>query len=160
MTINVDQIDKINEQLEGLTSYVDNYVLDFEGKSQEYINLKMEDLNIYIEEKLNKIKDEKIVPPIKSKYAGALYMIELLAPLAELSLSADPTVLLDAIEKIIASIIGPYQPALDYIIAIVPKITELNNNIQTLATYQPTVTGATIPPLDIDISLSMDDILP
>lgn len=160
MSLNVEQIDKINEQLEGLTTYVDNYTSDFEGKSQTHVNAKMAELSVYIEGKLNKIKDEKIVPPIKAKYAGALYMITLLAPLAELSLTADPAVLLDAIEKIIATIIGPYQPAIDYITAIAPKIVELNDNIQEVATYQPVVEGVTVPPLDISISLSIDDILP
>ena len=150
-------LDKINEQLIGITDYIDVYTADFEGKSQDYIDSKMEVLSNDITEKLTDIKTKKIVPPVKKQYQQALAVVSLLQPLVSLSVTDLPSVI-TAVTKIISIITAPYQPAIDLIAEVAPKLVTLNNNIQTVATYQPTVNGVDVPPLDVDISLSMSDI--
>lgn len=157
-TINTEAIDKINDQLEALITYCDAKTALLNNKSQPTVDAEMEKISLFITEKLQNIKDEKIVPPLKAKFESVQPIIDLLKPLAEFSLSADPGVLLQAIQLIIGVITAPYQPAVDFITVLVPKVTELATNIQTVATYQPTVEGATVPPLDIDVSLSLSDI--
>src|SRR5574344_1635257 len=88
-----NNLDKINKQLEGITFYIDKTTSNFKGKSQEYINHEMEILSSEISEKLNKIKNIKIVSPLHVQYENALSQIELLKPLLELSITDLPSVI-------------------------------------------------------------------
>jgi hypothetical protein len=157
-TINEEAIDKINDQLKALITYCDSKTAPLNNKSQPTVDAEMEKISIFITEKLKNIKDKKIVPPLKAKFETVQPIIDLLKPLVEFSLSPDPGVLLEAIQLIIGAITVPYQPAVDFTTVLTPKVLELDANIQAVATYQPTIEGATVPPLDIDVSLSISDI--
>jgi hypothetical protein len=157
-TINTESIDKINDQLTALITYCDSKTALLNNKSQTTVDAEMAKISAFISDKLQNIKDEKIVPPLKAKFETVQPIIDLLKPLAEFSLSPDPGVLLQAIQLIIGAITVPYQPAVDFITVLAPKVNELATNIQTVATYQPVIEGATVPPLDIDVSLSIGDI--
>ena len=154
-----NNLDKINKELEGVNHYLDKVVSDFDKKSQAYVDAKWAAINAEIEAKLNKIKDIKIVPPLHAQYEHALASIALLKPLVELSIVDLPSVI-DGLLKVVAIITAPYQPAIDFITEIAPKVVELGENLVEVATYQPpTIEGVEIPPLDIDITLTMDDII-
>lgn len=157
-TINTDAIDKINDQLTALITYCDQKTALLNNKSQPTVDAEMEKISAFISEKLQNIKDEKIVSPLKSKFQTAKPIVDLLKPLVEFSLSADPGALKEALEMVISHITAPYYPAIEFINILTPKVTELAANIQEVATYQPTVEGVTVPPLDINISLSLSDI--
>ena len=154
-----NNLDKINKELEGVNDYLDKVVSDFDKKSQAYVDAKWTAINTEVEAKLNKIKDIKIVPPLHAQYEHALASIALLKPLVELSIVDLPSVI-DGLTKIISIVTAPYQPAIDFITEIAPKVVELGENLVEVATYQPpTIEGVEIPPLDINISLTMDDII-
>lgn len=168
-----NNLDKINKELEGVNDYLDKVVSDFDKKSQAYVDAKWAAINTEIEAKLNKIKDIKIVPPLHAQYEHALAIIALLGPLMDFLTaltSLNPTnldsvisalnTIIDGLKKTLAVIIAPYQPAIDFGLEIVPKVEELGENLVEVATYQPpTIEGVEIPPLDINISLTMDDII-
>jgi len=154
-----NNLDNINKELEGINDYLDKTVSNIADKSQAYVDAKWAAINTEIEAKLNKIKDIKIVPPLHAQYEHALAHIALLQPLIELNLIDLPSVI-EGLTQIIAIVTAPYQPAIDFITEIAPKVVELGENLVEIATYQPPATpGLTIPPLDIDISLTMDDII-
>lgn len=165
-----NNLDKINLELEGVNDYLDKVVSNLNDKSQAYVDAKWAAINAEIEAKLNKIKDIKIVPPLHAQYEHSIASIALLQPLIEflailtdLDLSDIPGALeafKDGLMKIVSLITAPYQPAIDFGIEIVPKVIELGENLVEVATYQPPVIeGITIPPLDINITLTMEDII-
>lgn len=154
-----NNLDKINDELEGINYYLDSVVYNLQGKTQDFVDAKMEALSTEVEAKLNKIKDLKIVPPLHAQYENALAQIALLQPLIELSIIDLPSVI-EALTKIISIVTAPYQPAIDFVTEIAPKVGELGVNIVKIATYQPpTIQGVDISPFDIDIELTMDDII-
>ncbi len=172
MSVLGNNLDKINDQLDGITGYIDMYVNNFEGKSQDYVDEQMVILSNDISNKLNNIKNIQLVPPLHVQYENATDQIAVLQPyltVIETLSSLSPTDLgevisaleevRDALVSMMQIVIAPYYPAVEFIVDIAPKIIELNNNIQTVATYQPTIPGVDIPALDIDISLTLQDII-
>lgn len=154
-----NNLDKINKELEGINDYLDKTVSNFDKKTQAYVDEKWAAINAEIEAKLNKIKDIKIVPPLHAQYEHALATIALLKPLVELSIVDLPSVI-DGLLKVVSIVTAPYQPAIDFITEIVPKVAELGTNLVEIATYQPPIVeGVNIPPLNVNIALTMDDII-
>ena len=172
MSVLGTNLDKINEQLTGITDYIDGYVSNFDGKTQPYVDAQMDILETEVSGKLNSVKNIKIVPPLHNQYENSLATIEHFQPLIDFilaltELTIDPESIVTAVNTIkdglidtLGIITAPYQPAIDFGLEIVPKVAELGENLVEVATYQPpAVEGVTIPPLDIDIILTMDDII-
>lgn len=155
--LNTEFIDKINEQLEGIITYIDNYVNLIEteiesgkDKAQQIANEKMEQLSDKLTEKLLPIR-QKIIDIFKAQYQSALEKIKPIEPLVNADVSLDTIV--DIVKSIIAILIAPYQPAIQFTTEVIPKVIELSNNLQKIANYQPTINipGVEIPPLNVNI---------
>ena len=157
-TINLEMIDKINQQLDGITDYIDEYMLVIEDdiknagdKAQVVANEKMELLSTNITQKLQPIR-EKIINIFKAQYQSGLEKIKPIEPLLNVSLSIDTVV--SVVQSIINIIIAPYQPIIEFTTQVIPKVVELSNNMQRIANYQPNIPeipNVEIPPLNVEI---------
>lgn len=157
-TINIEMIDKINEQLKGITSYLDEYCLAIQSEiddageqAQEILNEKMDELGENLTEKLEPIR-EKIIDIFRKQYQKAMEKLSPIEPLLNISLSIDTVV--SVVENIIKIITAPYQPLIEFISQVIPKVLELSDNLQKVANYQPQIPlppNITMPPLNVDI---------
>lgn len=155
--INTDALDKINEQLNGLINYMDAYAEEIQteinnagSKAQEVADEKMAELSSLMSQKLNIIRGQ-IIDTFSAQYQVALNKIEPIEPLLNVSISLDTVV--SVVQSIINIITAPYQPIIDFTTQIIPKVMELSANLQTIASYQPSidVPGVDIPPLEIEV---------
>ena len=156
--LNVEVIDNINAQIEGVIAYADNKTEVINQKiagntanAQEIINTEMDKLGEKITEKGNDIRD-KAVDVLRAQYQTALEMIEPIEPLLNVSLSMDTIV--SVVRSIIGIITAPYQPIIDFTTEVIPKVQELGTNLQELATYQPNINapeGVGVPSISINI---------
>ena len=165
-TINTNQLDKINAQLEGIISYLDNYCalvqeeIDGAGdKAQELINVKMAELSANIQSKADPIR-AKIISIFKYQYAKAtekIAPVKTLMDMFPISISLDLSCLTAIYDALVAAkdiLIAPYQPVIEFTTQVVPKVLELSSNLQTLASYSPSITlpeGVTMPSLSVTI---------
>lgn len=164
-TINTEAIDKINEQLNGFTEYIDAYMVDLQkeienaGESaQEVLNEKMNVLSTQLTQELNPVR-QKIIDIFKSQYQSALEKIKPIEPLLNVSLSLDTVV--SVVKSIINILTAPYQPIIEFTTEVIPKVLELSANLQKVANYKPSlnVPNVEVPPLQIDIEpISPSDI--
>lgn len=166
-TINVEMIDKLKEQIEGITKYADNICANLNEKiknkqpdeAQEIVDEKVDELSDEITKKGSKIKD-KIVDTFKAQFASAKEKIKPIEPLLELNPSPDTIV--DIVKLIIEIITSPYQPIIDFTTEIIPKVSELSEELQKLSDYKPEIEapeGVTVPSPSINIEpISAGDI--
>lgn len=162
-TINVEMIDKLNAEIEGVTSYADVIVKEInnkiavdEDKAQQFIDKKMTELSKKMTEKAEPIR-QKIIDIFSAQYQSALEKLKPIMPLVEAaqgSISLDTVV--DVVKSILAVLITPYQPIIEFTLTVMPKVLELSANLQKLASYQPQInipdgSVITIPPLNVEI---------
>lgn len=164
-TINTEQIDKINAQLEGLINYMDAAAADIETaiknagtNAQEVANEKMAELSTKVNEKLSSSR-EQIINIFHDQYQAAMEKIKPIEPLLNISISLDTVV--SVVASIIEVITAPYQPIIEFTTQIIPKVLALSTNLQEIASYQPSinVSGVEVPPLDINVEpITAEDI--
>ena len=157
-TINTEMIDKLNAEINGVLTYADVITADINNEfeyaknnTQELLNEKMAELGDKIIEKAEPIR-QKIINIFSAQYQSALEKIEPIEPLLNMSISLDTVV--DAVKSIIEIITAPYQPIIEFTTEVIPKVLELSNNLQKLASYTPDINvpeGVEIPPLNIEI---------
>lgn len=156
--MNTEVIDKINEQIDGIIAYADNItdlineeIAATQGVAQEFIDEKAQELSEEISEKGAYIR-EKIVEIFKAQYQSALEKVKPIQELVNMQLSMDT--ILTVVQSIINIIAAPYQPIIEFTTQVVPKVIELSNNLQKLASYQPNINlpdGIQPPKMDIEI---------
>lgn len=153
--VNTDYLDKINEQLSGITDLLDKYCEEIQkgvdtlkDQSQDFLDEKMEELGDKATEKLAPVRQGIIdalkpqVETIKAKIAPIEAIMNALPP------SADLGALVSIVTDIATVLIQPYQPYIDLLTILPPKVTELSNNIQAIVNYSPNITvptGVTVP---------------
>lgn len=155
--INTTYIDNINAQLEDCITYLDNTfgnLSAFTNKSQEELQEYVDNQATIVSEQLNKELNDvrgKIVSVFSSQYQIALEKIKPIEPLINMEISLDTIV--EVVKSIIQIITAPYQPIIEFTTEIIPKVLELSNNIQKVATYQPKIDipGITPPQLTIEV---------
>lgn len=155
--INTEAIDKINKQLDGLIEYMDAYSLQIQteinnagANAQKVADEQMEELSRNITEKLSTIRGQ-IIDIFHSQYQVAMEKIKPIEPLLNITISLDTVV--DVVKSIIEIMTAPYQPIIEFTTQIIPKVVELSNNLQKIASYQPNieVQGVDIPTLNINV---------
>lgn len=153
--LNTEYIDKINDQLEGITLYIDGYLSDIntdltKQEIQKELDNKMKILNDDVSLKLNTIRN-KVVEIFKSQYQSALEAIKPIEPILNVDLNIDTVV--SVVESIITILTKPYQPIITFTNEIIPKVITLSDNIQKIATYQPNVNipDVNVPSLNIQV---------
>lgn len=164
-TINTEQIDKINAQLEGLINYMDAAAEDIQTainnastNAQEVANEKMAELSTKVNEKLSSSR-EQIINIFHGQYQAAMEKIKPIEPLLNISISLDTVV--SVVTSIIEIITAPYQPIIEFTTQIIPKVLTLSANLQKIASYQPSINvpGVEVPPLDINVEpITAEDI--
>lgn len=156
--LNVEVIDKINAQIEGIIEYADNKtevinkkIASNTANAQTILDAEMDKLGEKISEKGTDVRN-KAVDVLKAQYQTALEMIKPIEPLLNVSLSLDTVV--SVVKSIIEVITAPYQPIIDFTTEVIPKVQELGTNLQKLATYQPNIQapeGVDVPSISINI---------
>lgn len=156
--LNVEVIDKINAQIEGIIDYADNKtevinkkIASNTANAQDILDAEMDKLGEKISEKGTDVRN-KAVDVLKAQYQTALEMIKPIEPLLNVSLSLDTVV--SVVKSIIEVITAPYQPIIDFTTEVIPKVQELGTNLQELATYQPNIQapeGVDVPSISINI---------
>ena len=173
--VNIEQLDKINEQLEGIRTSLDDLFENIQRQidktktiTQDEIDKSGEFVSEKLNTQLNLIRNKIIdifhsqVEVIRTKIAP----IEPIISMFPISVSLDTgclTNIVDALTAIKDIIIAPYEPYIEFITVIVPKIITLSNNIQTLATYEPSLIlpeGITPPTISVSVQpITEQDIL-
>lgn len=156
--LNVEVIDNINAQIEGIIDYADNKTEVINKKiasntvnAQAILDAEMDKLGEKISEKGTDVRN-KAVDVLKAQYQTALEMIKPIEPLLNVSLSLDTVV--SVVKSIIEVITAPYQPIIDFTTEVIPKVQELGTNLQELSTYQPNIQapeGVDVPSISINI---------
>lgn len=156
--LNVEVIDNINAQIEGIIDYADNKTKVINKKiasetanAQAILDAEIDKLGEKISEKGSDVRN-KAVDVLKAQYQTALEMIKPIEPLLNVSLSLDTVV--NVVKSIIEVITAPYQPIIDFTTEVIPKVQELGTNLQELATYQPNIQapeGVDVPSININI---------
>lgn len=156
--MNTEVIDNINKQIEAVITTADNIcdvineeIAGKQSQAQDIVNKKVAELSDTINEKGNDIRNN-IVDVFSSQYQSALKMIEPIEPL--LNISITPNTVVSVVTSIVSIITKPYQPIIEFTTILIPKVLELSENLQKLATYQPQINvpeGVTIPSITIDI---------
>lgn len=169
-----NMLDKINEQLEGITAYIDSWAQYIQTElnnaaafgqeqAQQVINEKMDELSEKITEKLQPVRD-KIVNIFKAqiqevkakldKYTAPIkpfVTIDYTSGTVTPNVPADPSELVEVVKAVILMLVP--SPAVEFAIRfqteVFPRIQQLSDNIQTLAAYQPNIQ----PPAGIDITI-------
>lgn len=155
---NTEIIDNLNNRIEGVLEFADNMTESINHGlavtnevAQDYIDEKGVELGEKISEKGNEIRD-KAVEIFSAQYQSALEKLKPIEPLVNADVSLDTVV--DIVKSIIAVLIAPYQPIIDFTLEVIPKVLQLSDNILKLATYQPPLVlppGVTPPEIPINI---------
>lgn len=164
--LNTEIIDKLNLQIEGVIAFADNMTetinqcLERTNEvAQDYVDQKGAELGAKISEKGNEIRD-KAVEIFSAQYQSALEKLKPIEPLVNANVTPDNVV--NIVKSIIAVVIAPYQPIIDFTVEVIPKILQLSNNIVALAAYRPAINlppGVTPPEIPIDIKpITIQDI--
>lgn len=164
-TINTEQIDKINEQLDGVIDYIDASTSTFEAlaksagpNAQQVIDDTMADLSANINNQLSLIRG-KIVGIFHDQYAKAMEKIAPIEPILSMfpiSISLDTsclTAIVDALKAMADIITAPYQPVIEFTTQVIPKVLTSSAKLQTIASYQPTldIPNVEVPPLELSV---------
>lgn len=165
--INEKQLDNINKQLEGVTQSLDKVFADLEKRlanGNKVAQGEIDKVGEQVSEKLQVQTDKiraKIIDIFSSQTTVIKEKIKPIEPLLNVSLSLDTVV--SVVKSIIDIITAPYNPYIEYISNIMPKITELSDNLQKIANYTPNVTlpeGITPPKINVKIEpITAKDIL-
>lgn len=171
--INIEQLDKVNEQLEAITSLLDEYCEALNKEIDSYVSQGQEAVQEKIDEEVQKLSDKvtekaepirkKLINVLHSQYEKIEEKIKPIKPLVNANISLNTVV--DIVKSMIAIMTYPYQPYIEYLTILAPKLLELSNNLQTLATYQPTLTipeeiKVQIPPLSANVgTITIDDVI-
>jgi hypothetical protein len=153
--INTEQLDKLNEVLGGLTSYIDLYISRYENAPQTVVDEAMAVLSSEISQKLIPIK-ENMISTYKPQIQDATAIVQILGVIKNASVTDLPSVISQVV-NIAKYITGPYQPAVETLAILIPKLTLLISNMQQIASYQPHIPNApkqpqlniVMPPLSI-----------
>lgn len=150
--ISLKTLDDINEALDAIADLLDEFSdplqkivdeVETLGKevAQEKINELIDDLEEQVESKLKPIADKAkntLIPQLEK----AKEISEILEPIMDL-LPIQPELSVECLTKIINAIssifeitIGPYPQLIAMIAQIVPKIAEMNINIQRICSYR------------------------
>ena len=159
-TINTDQIDNINEQLDGIIDYINSYTNTFQdmvniagNNAQEAIDNAAADLSNEINEQLSVIRT-KIINIFSAQYQIAMEKIAPIQAILEaLPISADLGAIVSVLTSVVDIITAPYQPIIEFTTQIIPKVLELSSKLQTIASYRPTIDIPGIEPPEFDISI-------
>lgn len=165
--INEKQLDNINEQLEGITKSLDDLFADLEKRlskantvAQEEIDKAGEQVSAKLQTQIDNIR-AKIIDIFSSQTTVIKEKIKPIEPLLNVTLSIDTVV--SVVKSVIDIITAPYEPYIEYISNIVPKIIELSNNLQELAQYKPNINlpeGVTPPKINVNFKpITSQDIL-
>lgn len=158
----LETLDNINEQLENIIDLLDGYqdelqkLVDQDSEiAQQKINELMEKIGDRISEKLKPVRD-KAESALKPPLEKAKVIVEPIKQILDLlPINPDLSAIVEVLTIALDIITKPYQPLIDLITQIPPKVAQLNDNIQTIANYQIRVDTSkshlTVPPLDIDI---------
>lgn len=159
-TINTEQIDKINEQLDGIIEYIDASTSVFQdiataagNDAQEAINKAADDLSEKINSQLGQIR-QKIIDIFSAQYAIATAKIAPIKSLLDaLPISADLGAVVNVLTSVVNILTAPYQPVIEFLTQVIPKVLELSSKLQTIASYQPSIDipNVEVPPLDISV---------
>ena len=156
-TINTDSLDKINAQLDGIIVYMDKFSEDLSKlqttageTTQALVDKKMEELSASVEGKLLDVR-AKVVKTFSEQYKIALQKLEPIKPLMNVSISLDTVV--SVVKSIINVITAPYQPIIEFTTEVIPKVIEISNKLQTIASYKPSVDvpNVDVPPLNVNV---------
>lgn len=165
--INEEQLDNINKQLEGVTKSLDDLFADLEKRlskantvAQEEIDKVGEQVSAKLQTQTDNIR-AKIIDIFSGQTTVIKEKIKPIEPLLNVTLNIDTVV--SIVKSIIDIITAPYDPYIEYISNIMPKIIELSNNLQELAQYQPNIKlpeGVTPPKINVTIEpITSKDIL-
>ena len=165
-TINTEQIDKIEEQLDGVITALDSYqntlqnIANSAGENaQNAINEAMGKLSDTVNTQLNSIR-QKVIDIFSAQYQIALEKIapvKALMDMFPISISLDVgclTAIYDALVQVKDILTAPYEPIIEFITVVIPKVLSISSKIQTVASYQPSfnIPGVEVPPLEIDVA--------
>lgn len=133
------KIDDLNKTLENIYYLVDKSLTEFDvdEMTQEQAQSLVDDLCIRISNSINnKLIDKRadLINSLHEGYISSNEIIQQLEPLVNFNLNVDTVV--EAVQKIITIIAGPYQKAVEYVTLLTPKVLELANNIANLSTLQ------------------------
>ena len=118
--------------------------------AQALVDKKMEELSASVEDKLLDVRG-KVVKTFSEQYKIALQQLEPIKPLMNISISLDTVV--SIVESIISVITAPYQPIIEFTTEVIPKVIEISNKLQTIASYKPSVgiPNVSVPPLNVNV---------
>ena len=169
--IDTKSLDNINEQLEGITSVLDDYFNTIEKEinqaqdiAQSIIDEKTEEISKKIEDRIKPIR-QKVVDTLKGQVEIITDKVAPIKPLWKIlqgEITLDPTNLIQPIIDICTVLTAPYQPWIDLATEVAPKLVTLSENLQKIANYSPKIelpTGVTAPSLSIQIEpITLNDI--
>ena len=160
-TINTEQIDKIEQQLDGVITALDSYqntlqnVANSAGeKAQEAINEAMGQLSEKVNTQLNSIR-QKVIDIFSAQYQIAMEKIAPVKALLDaLPISADLGAVVSVLTGVVNLVTAPYQPIIEFTTQVIPKVLSISTKIQTIASYQPNfdIPGVEVPPLEINVA--------
>lgn len=132
------KIDQINLALENITDTVkDNleFVLKQKGEYNKEIQKKIDEKLIILSDKINaklEVYRQDVIDCLKEQYLSSQYIMAFITPL--INAEPSPENYLNLIKSIIGIITKPYEPIVQFITGLSPKLEELTKNINELAT--------------------------
>ena len=145
--INTTYMNNLIVQIQGINNYIDKTAESFESLSQDEINKKSAELESYLEEKLNTIRNT-VVSFCRDQYSALTKEIELLKPLIELS-PANLSDVLTWIKSCINYISGPYAKLAVMQAEILAACTSLSSELQKATSHS--FKNPDIPDLHVDV---------
>ena len=164
-TINTEQLDKLEEQLNGIITYLDSFNETFNdiasscgANAQAAINEAADKLSEKINTELDIIRT-KIINVFHGQYEKAMEKIAPIEPILSMfpisiSLSTGClTAIVDALTAIKDIIIAPYAPIIEFTTQVIPKVLSLSSKLQTIASYRPSIEipNVEVPELNISV---------
>lgn len=157
------KIDDLNTSLENAFNLCITVLknLDFQDKTQSYVDKKCEAISLKINSKLDFLRND-IISHLHLCYKSAQEQISTLAPIA----TANPTDLggcISLVKKIADIYVKPYQEALEYYMELLPRIQTLISNMSNFASlpsYLPDIPNINFDKLNISIPpIGVDNVI-
>lgn len=134
------KIDDFNKVLSGINTLA-LASLQGLGEIDNISQAIIDDYCIRISEQINSELDKKrneLIKSLKQAYLSSNEIISQLEPLVKLSITDLPSVI-SAVNKIIGFLAGPYQIAIEFVTILTPKLGELTENINQLASIKQSI---------------------
>lgn len=133
----IDDLNKVLKNINEVATATLSDLGNIDNITQELAQKKVDDICERLSAKINSqliVKRADLINTLHEGYVASNEIVQLLEPLVNFNLNIDTVV--EAVQKIIDIIAGPYKVAIEYMTQLAPKLIELTNNINDLASLK------------------------